>query len=117
MILERTPIALTLAALIAGGGYKKKSLSFSGFIAAFVVGFQATLLGSRFAATVILFFITSSLLTKYKSNIKKQLEHDFKEGGQRDWIQVMSNSLPAALMLLGFYYQSGADDHYLGESE
>ena len=39
----------------------------------------------RFGAVMLAFFLSSSQLTKYKSDVKKSIEEDFKEGGQRDW--------------------------------
>lgn len=39
----------------------------------------------RFGAVILAFFFSSSQLTKYKSEVKKNVEEDFKPGGQRDW--------------------------------
>lgn len=39
----------------------------------------------RFGAVILAFFFSSSQLTKYKSDAKKSIEEDFKDGGQRDW--------------------------------
>jgi len=95
--------------------HQKNTFSFSGFLGAFIVGFHATLIGTRFAMTVILFFITSSLLTKFKSKRKQELEEDFKVGSQRTLIQVIANGLPGTLMLIGFSYVC-LDDQYLGKN-
>jgi uncharacterized membrane protein len=70
-------------------GYRKRSLNASGGLAAFVVGLLTCLAGYRFAAVLILFFITSSFFTKLNPKKKRKIEADFKEGGQRDWFQVV----------------------------
>ena len=38
-------------------------------------------------SSLIVFFTSSSKATKYKQEVKKTFESDFKEGGQRNWLQ------------------------------
>ena len=38
-------------------------------------------------SSLITFFLSSSKATKYKQEVKKTFESDFKEGGQRNWLQ------------------------------
>lgn len=81
-------VALVIAVAMAGRGLKKKSLSKSGAIAAFVVGLVSFLASYRMGITLILFYQSSSSLTKVGNAIKKKLEADHKEGGQRGADQV-----------------------------
>ena len=41
----------------------------------------------NFLFSLLAFFISSSKATKYKQEVKKTFESDFKEGGQRNWLQ------------------------------
>lgn len=96
------PIALGLALLLAGHGYKKGSLSTSGALAAFVVGYltMANPLPT-FGVVLIVFYLTGSKATKVKADIKAQLErendtdakrqHKSAQGGARDAWQVLCN--------------------------
>lgn len=61
--------------------------------------------GFRFGVVLLVFFFSSSKLTKYGEERKRKLEDDFREGGQRNWIQVLSNSAIATVLLivLSFY--------------
>lgn len=76
------------AALIAGWGLRKGSLSHSGAIAAFCVGCGTLGSSLRFGTTLIAFFLSSSKLTTYKEEMKEGLEENAKKGGQRTWVQV-----------------------------
>jgi len=51
-----------------------------GAIAAFGVGLLTCLAGYRFAIVLVTFFLTSSKLTKFKAERKKQLEDGYQEG-------------------------------------
>lgn len=99
----RLILSTALALSLAWHGKRKKSLSTDGAIAAFIVGFVTFASGSHFGFLLIAFFISSSWLTKYKSSTKRQIEHDFKEGGQRNAIQVFSNSLTASFLCLSSF--------------
>lgn len=45
-----------------------------------LVGFALTMANMSFFAALLTFFITSSKLTKWKGDIKKQIDSDYKEG-------------------------------------
>ena len=88
--ISRGFVALVIAVAMAGRGLKKQSLSKSGAMAAFAVGLVSFLASYRMGITLILFYQSSSSLTKVGNAIKKKLEADHKEGGQRGADQVQS---------------------------
>ena len=59
--------ALAFAGLFSDRGLKKKSLDKGGAMAALVVGFVCTLASVRFGLTLVVFFLSSSRLTKVAS--------------------------------------------------
>ncbi|XP_032914460.1 transmembrane protein 19 isoform X2 [Catharus ustulatus] len=87
--------------IIATQGFKKKSLDHSGALGGLVVGFILTVANYSFFSSLLVFFVTSSKLTKWKKDIKKQIDSEYKEGGQRNWVQVFCNGgVPTELALL-----------------
>lgn len=80
------------ALLVAGAAYRKKSLTRSGFAAAVVMGAVYYGAGNLFwFGTLLLFFITSTLLSKYKKREKHELEKSYAKTGNRDAAQVFAN--------------------------
>src|SRR3989338_6305868 len=101
MLLYRFFLGIALAGMMALGGLKKKSLDRSGAVAAFLVGLMTTVAGVRYSLVVILFFVSSSLLTPFGGRKKEVIEgSSHKAGGQRTWVQVLSNSLPGLVACL-----------------
>ncbi|XP_006633584.1 transmembrane protein 19 [Lepisosteus oculatus] len=89
------PLCLTSRAL------KRKSLDHSGALGAMVVGFILTMANMSFFSSLLAFFVTSSRLTKWKGEVKKRIDPEYKEGGQRNWVQVFCNGgVPTELALL-----------------
>ncbi|KAJ3157591.1 Transmembrane protein 19 [Geranomyces michiganensis] len=93
-------LALVLCSLLAAHGIRKGSLAPSGAFAAFAVGL-VTFTGARdanmlFAGVLIAFYLLGSKATKFKQERKRQLEEDFRAGGQRTAIQVLANGLTGA---------------------
>jgi uncharacterized protein (TIGR00297 family) len=87
------------SAIIAGLAYWKKSLSGSGAAAAVVVGTVLYAFGSAaWFGTLIAFFVSSTLLTKWKQRTKAEAESGYEKGGRRDAWQVMANGGLAALL-------------------
>ncbi|XP_048881298.1 transmembrane protein 19 [Brienomyrus brachyistius] len=80
---------------------KRKSLDHSGALGAMLVGFLLTMANLSFFSSLLAFFITSSKLTRWREDVKKRIDSEYKEGGQRNWIQVFCNGgVPAELALL-----------------
>ncbi|XP_041978875.1 transmembrane protein 19 isoform X2 [Aricia agestis] len=89
-------------------GYKRKSLDFYGALVGLVVGFVMTLSNYCFLTNLIVFFLSSSKATKYGSHLKRKFEEDFKEGGQRTWVQVLCNGGMATQLGILYLLDIGA---------
>jgi len=92
---------------VSAVGLRKNSLSFSGALAAVMVGFTLTMASYCFFSCLLTFFISSSFWTKWKSDKKRKVEGDFKEGGQRNWFQVVSNSGLPFLVSIIYLFEVG----------
>jgi uncharacterized protein (TIGR00297 family) len=99
---------IIISIIILGGfaGYRERSLSSNGAIAAVVVGVAVFFgFGVKGLLLLGLFFITSSLWSKYKSSAKKVIEEKLAKGATRDWRQVVANGGCAALISIIYYFQ------------
>ena len=74
----RVLVGIALSAALAIHGYRKRSLSGSGSAAAFVVGFVHFAVSLQFGLILILFYYTSSFLTKLKQDRKQRLEAHYR---------------------------------------
>ncbi len=96
-------IGFFLAILIAFLAWRTGSLSKSGAWGAMLTGGLIFGLGGlRWAILLLLFFISSSALTRAFSQRKASLAEKFSKGGQRDWGQVMANGGLGALLAIGY---------------
>ena len=85
-------MALGIPLLIAKRGLAKKSLTFSGAASGVLLAFFSILCHYSYLAALLAFFTSSSVATRYKAEDKKKIEGQaFKEGGQRNWVQVFCN--------------------------
>ncbi|CAK5262985.1 unnamed protein product [Mycena citricolor] len=89
-------VSITLPLLLAGHGFRKKSLSTSGALTALVVGFLM-FVGSlkTWGISLILFYLIGSRATKYRKQKKRTLEAGYHDAGYRSGWQVLSNSFSA----------------------
>ncbi|KAG1794252.1 integral membrane protein DUF92-domain-containing protein [Suillus plorans] len=91
-------IPLTIAVLLSVHGLRSRSLSFSGAVTAFVVGFSILAVPVRtIGITLIVFYLIGSRATKYGKKRKAQLEDDYQDAGYRSGAQVLCNSFTALL--------------------
>ena len=91
--LLRSLGSMVLGVGLAFVGYKKKFIDMFGSVAAALVGCVTIFSGLRFGLTLGFFFFASSAVTKIRSDLKRQLDEHFKEGGCRNWVQVLANGL------------------------
>ena len=78
--VTRWLIAAVLPILIAVRGMRRNSLDFSGGMLSIAMGFLLTIANAAFCVALIVFYVSSSRLTKWKSEEKRKIEEDFKEG-------------------------------------
>ncbi|KAI5745396.1 hypothetical protein M8J76_010698 [Diaphorina citri] len=102
--------ATLIPIVIATWGLKRKSLTLSGALLGVVVGFVLTISSYAFLSCLMVFFVTSSRVTKFRSNIKRQIEEDFKEGGQRNWVQVLCNGGMATQLAVFYILDAGCGE-------
>ncbi|XP_068611232.1 transmembrane protein 19 isoform X2 [Brachionichthys hirsutus] len=95
------PLVLTIRAL------KRRSLDWTGALAALPVGFVMTMANYSFFATLLTFFVTSSRLTRWRGAQKKKMDSEYKEGGQRSWVQVFCNGGVATELALLYMMEVG----------
>ena len=95
-------IGFVFGAAVAGLALKLKALNRSGAAAAALTGGLIFGLGGLpWAALLLTFFFSSSILSRMFSRQKASLSEKFSKGSQRDWAQVLANGgLGAALVLL-----------------
>ncbi|MFN3741774.1 MAG: DUF92 domain-containing protein [Anaerolineales bacterium] len=97
-------LAFLLALLISLLAWRFRALTVNGALAATVVGSLIFGLGGwRWALLLLLFFFTSSALTRAFVHRKRKLSEKFAKGGQRDAMQVMANGGVAALCVLAHF--------------
>ncbi|MFB6364738.1 DUF92 domain-containing protein [Paenibacillus elgii] len=95
-------IGLAGSVLIAGAAYRKRSLSGSGFATAVLLGTLMYAAGSlAWFGTLIAFFISSSLLSKWRSKKKAAAESGYAKSGRRDAGQVLANGGLGLALCLG----------------
>ena len=112
LILEDHPLVITnlllaflISLLIAALAYWRGSLSRSGVVGALIVGTLIFGLGGwDWGVLLGIFFVSSSLLSHFKEEEKKEVAEKFDKGHKRDIGQVMANgglgSLAAVLNVL-----------------
>jgi len=67
-----------------------------------------------FTAALLAFYFTSSALTKLAGSIKQAVDSDYKQGGQRDWRQVLCNALVPTALALAYGIATSFTDYPLG---
>ena len=92
-----------LAVLVAVGAHAAGSLSRSGAIAAMAVGTLTFGVGGALPAVLLLlFFLSSSALSRVGGARKLRVATAFAKGGRRDHGQVLANGGLAALLSVGY---------------
>ncbi|KAK2978213.1 hypothetical protein RJ640_024246 [Escallonia rubra] len=110
-------VAVLISSAIAIRAYRRKSLDFSGALVGFIVMTIHLAVNYRCGAMLLVFFFTSSKLTKIGEDRKRSVDADFKEGGQRNWVQVISNSGISTILVMILWKLTGSQDKCLDSKE
>jgi uncharacterized protein (TIGR00297 family) len=102
--ITRIMLALLLSLAIGGLAYWRQSLTLGGWLGAVLTGTLTLGFGGwPLGLALVAFFVSSSLLSHYKAQIKERRAGEkFEKGGQRDFAQTMANG--GAASLLAFAY-------------
>jgi uncharacterized protein (TIGR00297 family) len=95
-------LGLLFSVVIGGLAFWRRSLSASGWLGAVLVGTLTFGFGGwAWGLTLITFFVTSSLLSRYKEALKeRRAAEKFAKGGRRDILQTLANGGLGALCAL-----------------
>ena len=96
--------------LVVTWGHTRKSLTTSGAFLALIVGFILCLANFSFFFSLLMFFISSSKATKFRGEVKRGFESDYKAGGERNWLQVLCNGGMALELSLLYLLDVGSAD-------
>lgn len=103
-------LGFLLAFLVAYLGWRAHALSISGAWAAVITGGLIFGLGGiPWAALLLAFFISSSLLSKAFSRRKALVNEKFSKGSRRDWEQVLANGGFGVVLVLAYTFMPGRD--------
>nr|CAB3219999.1 A disintegrin and metalloproteinase with thrombospondin motifs 4 [Phallusia mammillata] len=96
---KRLLTAFAVPCIFAIRELRRKSLSLSGIVAAFYVGFVLTISNVGFITCLLVFFYTSSKLTKFRA--VRKAKQDSGQEPTRNWMNVLNNGgVPTGLALL-----------------
>ena len=86
-------VGLILSMAIGYAGYRQGALSRSGVLGATLVGTLIFGLGGwEWGLVLIAFFVSSSLLSRYRGREKEALAEKFAKGSRRDLGQTLANA-------------------------
>jgi uncharacterized protein (TIGR00297 family) len=104
--VRQLAFGVVFSALIAGAGYRGRSLSRSGVMGAIIVGTLTFGLGGwTWGLLLIAFFISSSLLSHYRKDDKRWLAEKFAKTSQRDLGQALANGGWGAILAVAYFYR------------
>lgn len=107
---QQIVVAACIATLLSVRGKKRGSLTTSGAISAFVVGFLTLSCGYRFGTLLVGFYLTSTKLTKFKAEWKQKIDTQYKpSGGGRSANQVLACSVLGVFICLIYFFCRGVD--------
>jgi uncharacterized protein (TIGR00297 family) len=100
--MESLILGLALSGAIAYVGFAKGALSPSGVAGAIVVGTTIFWLGGWvWGLVLIAFFVSSSLLSRYRQDEKERLAEKFAKGHRRDLGQTLANGGAGVVLAVG----------------
>ena len=71
--------------------HHKRALDWTGIAGAWAVGTSTGAASHRMMLALYFFFFSSSSITRVGESLKQKIEGEFKQGGYRNWWQVMAN--------------------------
>ena len=93
------------ATLVAVAARLARSLSWSGAAAAAVCGTLAVAAGWDWGIVLIVYFLSSTLLSRFRSDVKQQRTAGrVAKGGERDAVQVLANGGVFAVAAVGYLF-------------
>jgi uncharacterized protein (TIGR00297 family) len=102
-LVLRIAIGFVLSTLVAWLAYRRAALTKSGALGAILTGTAIFGFGGLdWGLLLIAFFVSSSLLTRYKEAAKAQVADQFAKGGPRDVWQALANGGLAALIAVAY---------------
>jgi len=103
-------LGFLFAVVMAAGAYRARALDLSGAVAALIVGTVTFGIGGwPFALPLLTFFISSTLLSRWRKRSKEAL--GFEKGGRRDSGQVFANGGIATLFVLAYALVPAVSHH------
>lgn len=110
-LVLRVIVGAVLAIVIGFAGHRARALSWSGAVAAAIVGTAAAAAGWSLAVVLIAYFGVSSLLSKLGARRKRaRMAGVVDKTGARDATQVMANGFPFLICALMSMIDSGHAD-------
>mmetsp|Transcript_21483 Transcript_21483/g.59771 ORF Transcript_21483/g.59771 Transcript_21483/m.59771 type:complete len:296 (-) Transcript_21483:134-1021(-) len=106
--LKTTALAFAVATSICARAIKRKSLTPSGTVAAFAVGFLSVVTGLR-GMSLLVFYQVATKATKYKAELKLKQDATAESSSQRGPSQVLACSALAVALGLWHAYKHGAE--------
>jgi uncharacterized protein (TIGR00297 family) len=102
----RLVVALACASLIAWAAHRRSSLSGSGAAGAVIVGTVVLGCGGWvWGAVLVIFFVLSSMLSRYRASTKQHLAEKFAKGSRRDLGQVLANGGVGTVLAMAWAWQ------------
>ncbi len=104
--IQQLLVGVILAAIVGLVGWRLRALKSSGALVATLLGGLIFGLGGlSWAAILLTFFISSSLLSKLFTGRKLDLAEKFEKGSRRDWGQVLANGgVGAFIVMIHLFY-------------
>jgi uncharacterized protein (TIGR00297 family) len=100
-LLLQVILGFIFALIIAYAAFRARSLNRSGAVAAAILGTVVFGIGGfKLAVLLVIFFITSSALSRLFGKRKRPLDEKFSKGSQRDAAQVFANGGIAGVFVL-----------------
>ncbi|MCG8604613.1 DUF92 domain-containing protein [bacterium] len=94
-----------LAIAVSYASYRFKLLTAGGSVTAFCLGWMIFSLGGLpFSLPILVFFVSSNLISRMGKKSRSEIMANFQKGGQRDAGQVLANGLVPALLLVAWTY-------------